>query len=443
MILYNRIRAARHRRSRFPVPHSTGALLAAFVLVAVASLQPQTARAGSAAPTEQWPVLALERVPGAYDYPVHLTNAGDGTGRLFVVEKSGLIRILDNGQPLSDPFLDIRDRVNDDCPECGLLSVAFPPDYDTGGYFFVYYTAAEDLADPEPGDNGLDSGNDTVVARFRTTTNPNRADPASEERILIRNQPFRNHNGGMIVFGPDGYLYVALGDGGGAGDPLNSGQTTDTLLGKILRLGVSHTGPYTIPADNPFFSTPGYLPEIWALGLRNPWRIAFDRLLGDLYIADVGQTQYEEVNHQPAGMGGQNYGWKIMEGLHCNDPDPCDQTGLTLPVHEYEHGADEVCYSITGGAVYRGAILHWHGVYFFADYCSGRIFGLRRNTGVWESTQLLNARLTITSFGEDEWGEIYIVGRDGSDPENAIGVVYRLIEAEAAYLPAILSLSAH
>ncbi len=386
-----------------------------------------------------WPAIALQPMPGSYVNPVHISNAGDTSARLFVVEKSGLIRIVRNGQALPDAFLDISDRVNSDCGECGLLSVAFPPDFESGGYFFVYYTAIEDVADPEPEDNGRDSGNDTVIARFRLSADPDRADPASEERILVRNQPYVNHNGGLLAFGPDGYLYAGLGDGGGGGDPLGNGQRTSTLLGKLLRLQVTSTGAYSIPSSNPFINSPSHRPEIWALGLRNPWRFAFDRQLGDLFIADVGQSEFEEVNHQSAASaGGQNYGWNIMEGAVCYDAATCDQTGLTLPVHQYGH-SEPPCSSVTGGTVYRGPRLAWRGVYFFADYCTGRIFGLRRSAGVWESAELLDTNISITSFGEDEAGELYLAGRAPDGTGESAGVVYRLAQSDIFFLPTLLN----
>lgn len=384
-------------------------------------------------------------MPGTYNTPVHLTHAGDGSGRLFVVEKAGTIRIIQDGQLLPDPFLDIRDRVNADCNECGLLSIAFPPGFENDGYFFVYYTATENVADPEPSDEGKESGNDTVVARFRLGADANQADLESEERILLRNQPYENHNGGLITFGPDGYLYVGLGDGGSSNDPLNNAQDPSTLLGKLLRLEVGATGTYTVPANNPFVDSPTHRPEIWATGLRNPWRYSFDRLTGDLYIADVGQNAYEEINRQPGdSSGGENYGWKIMEGAHCRPPqDDCDRQGLILPIHEYPHSTDP-CDSITGGNVYRGLNPEWQGIYFFADYCTGRISGLRPQGGQWEASQLLETAISISSFGEDRLGNLYVVGRGPDELGRRVGGVYRLIDparptSNALYLPSLLS----
>ena len=412
------------------------------LIACVVLLQPAIASGAPPAPGEtgegatDWPAVTLRRMPGEYQAPVHLTHAGDGSGRLFVVEKRGVVRIIQRGQTLAQPFLDISDRVNSECPECGLFSIAFPTDYATSGYFFASYTAKEDLADPEPTDKDNDSGNDSVIARFRLSSDPNRADAASEEPILIRNQPFRNHNGGQIAFGPDGYLYFGLGDGGQGGDPLNSGQSTDTLLGKMLRLEVGASGAYTVPVSNPFKDSTEYLPEIWATGLRNPWRFSFDRLTGDLYIADVGQGEHEEISFQPStSTGGENYGWNVMEGAHCYEADTCDQTGLTLPVHEYGRQPGN-CASVTGGFVYRGPYSNWQGVYFFADYCTGIISGLRRTSNTWLPNDLLNTEISITSFGEDEAGELYVVGIESNDQASA-GVVYQLTRPYALYLPSL------
>jgi len=327
-----------------------------------------------------------------------MVHAGDGSGRLFIVEKRGTIRIYQAGMLLERPFLDITGRVGSSASEQGLLGLAFHPSYASTGVFFVYYT---------------DRGGDTVVSRFSVTSDPNRADPASEMVVLSQAQPAANHNGGQVVFGPDGYLYVGLGDGGGAGDVFGNGQNLRTWLGKILRIDVSHSEPYAIPPDNPFVGSDRAQEEIWAWGLRNPWRFSFDRLTGDLYIADVGQNQYEEINVQAAGNpGGQNYGWPIMEGLHCFGAGPCDQAGLTLPVFEYDHS--QGC-SITGGYVYRGmAYPALQGVYFFGDYCSGRIWGMAQRSGVWQVAELAHEEIQLSSFGEDETGELFAVSLSGA-----------------------------
>lgn len=365
---------------------------------------------------DAWPGIALNLQASDLENPVHITHAGDGSGRLFVVEQAGRIRIIQNGALLATPFLDIIANVSC-CGERGLLSVAFPPDYASKQYFYVNYTREPDGA--------------TVIARYRVTTNANVADPDSAEPVLIIDQPFGNHNGGQLAFGPDGYLYIGMGDGGGSGDPDERAQDPDDLLGKLLRIDVeSGDTPYTIPPDNPYAQNPDFKGEIWALGLRNPWRFSFDRQTGDLYIADVGQGDYEEVNFQPsASTVGENYGWDIMEGRHCYPPSTtaCDQTGLILPVFEYDHFQGDR--SITGGYVYRGANYPaLQGIYFFADYISGRIWGLRPNAGAWEngdtwedSKELLDAPFLLSSFGEDQDGNLYL-----ADYSN--GRIYKVVD---------------
>jgi len=350
--------------------------------------------------------LALEPLVTGLDSPVYLTHAGDGSGRLFVVERPGTVRLLAAGTLLPAPFLDLRDRVGSGGLEQGLLSLAFHPNYPANGRFFVYYT-------------GLLG--QTVVSRFQVSDDPNRADPASETVLLTVDQPAQNHNGGLIVFGPDGYLYVGLGDGGAANDRFGNGQNLGSLLGALLRLEVDVGQPYGVPADNPFWGVAGARPEIWAYGLRNPWRFSFDRATGDLYVADVGQNQYEEVNIQPAGSaGGQNYGWPIMEGFHCFQSADCAAAGLTLPLAEYDH--NQGC-SITGGYVYCGvAYPSLTGAYFYGDYCSGRIWALSRQaSGNWENVEMLQTGLNISSFGQDERGELYVLHLNG-------GAVYQLVD---------------
>jgi len=254
----------------------------------------------------------------------------------------------------------------------------------------------------------------TVIARYRKTTDPGAADPNSEEILLVIAQPFANHNGGQLAFGPDGFLYIGMGDGGSGGDPQNNAQNPASLLGKMLRIDVeSSVVPYAIPATNPFVQIPGFRGEIWALGLRNPWRFSFDRQTGDLYIADVGQNLFEEVDFQPAGSaGGQNYGWKIMEGAHCFGDPACSSAGLILPVAEYGHGPE--C-SITGGFVYRGTTYpRMQGVYLYADFCSGRFWGLKRDGAVWQNALLLSEPHSISSFGEDEAGNLYAADLGGA-----------------------------
>jgi len=310
---------------------------------------------------------------------------------------------------LPSPFLDISAKLVC-CGEQGLLSVVFPPGFASKGYFYVNYTGipvAPAVVAP------------TVVARYRVSAgNANVADPASEEVILTIPQPFANHNGGQLAFGPDNNLYIGMGDGGSGGDPLNNGQTPGTLLGKLLRIDVeSGVQPYKIPPGNPFLLSAGYLPEIWALGLRNPWRFSFDRGTGDLYIGDVGQGNFEEIDFRPAGdPGGRNYGWNIMEGDSCYPPGTvgCNRTGLTLPVFVYDHALG--C-SVTGGHVYRGAAFpSLRGVYLFGDFCSGRIWGIRKNGAAWDNALLAdNTTLTITTFGEDESGNVYVVNYANGD----------------------------
>lgn len=271
--------------------------------------------------------------------------------------------------------------------------MAFPPEYAQKRYFYVNYT---------------DRDGDTVIARYRLSKYPDTADPASEEVLLKIEQPFSNHNGGMLLFGPDGFLYIGMGDGGAAGDPFNNSQKPGSLLGKMLRIDVeSGARPYAIPPDNPFVKTAGYRAEIWATGLRNPWRYAFDFATGGLYIADVGQNKYEEINFQPASSkGGENYGWSIMEGMHCYRSKRCDKKDLTMPVAEYNHSRG--C-SVTGGLVYRGRKAPaLKGAYIYGDYCSGRIWALRQNKDAWENELIAETGFAISTFGEDETGEMYV-----------------------------------
>ena len=354
-----------------------------------------------------WPQISLSAVAGGFTQPVHVTHAGDGSGRIFVVEQGGRIRILDNGVVLPVPFLDLASLNPPRLVaggEQGLLSVAFPPGFSSKGYFYVNYTRSGDGA--------------TVVARYRVSIgDANAADPASEEVVLTISQPFANHNGGQLAFGPDGYLYIGMGDGGSGGDPLNNGQAPGTLLGKLLRIDVeSGAAPYGIPPTNPFLGRTGYRPEIWALGLRNPWRFSFDRGTGDLYLGDVGQETVEEVDFQPAGdPGGRNYGWNIMEGDRCYPPGTvgCNRTGLALPAFVYDHSLG--C-SVTGGHVVRGSALpSLQGVYLFGDYCSGRIWGIRKNGAGWDNALLADTALNISTFGEDESGNVYVVNHASGD----------------------------
>ena len=385
---------------------------------------------GEPAADTAWPTIDSVLVAGGFDKPVHILHAGDGSGRLFIVEQPGEIKILHNDSSQSI-FLDISDRVRSTGNEEGLLSMAFPPAYgDSLPYFYVYYTQAD--------------GNN-VVSRFSTTGDPDVADAGSEKKILVLEHPiYSNHNGGQLVFGPDGYLYIATGDGGGGGDPQENAQNPASLLGKILRIetletqvskiegnfvlnfpllynsGSTEQSNYKIPPDNPFVGLPGYREELWALGLRNPWRISFDRQTGDMFIADVGQNRSEEVNFQPAAStGGENYGWNIMEGLDCYPNDPCDKSNLVLPVFTYPTSSG--C-SITGGFVYRGSVYPgMQGIYFAGDYCTGSIWGLQQSGINWDSSLLLVSGSWISTFGEDESGELFFADRQN-------GNIYRLIE---------------
>ncbi len=342
--------------------------------------------------------IRLVEVADGLDQPVYLTHAGDGSGRMFVVEQAGRVRVLREAGVATTPFLDISGIVRSG-GERGLLSVAFHPAYSRNGFFYLNYT---------------DRDGDTVVARYSVSRDAERGDPASAAQLISIGQPYGNHNGGQVAFGPDGYLYIGMGDGGWAGDPRDRAQNPRSLLGKMLRLDVDSSEPYAIPPDNPFAASNGAAPEIWALGLRNPWRFSFDRLTGDLYIGDVGQNKWEEIDSQPAGhRGGLNYGWRIMEGAHCFNPaSGCGRQGLTEPVHEYSQA--QGC-SVTGGYVYRGRTLaELAGTYVFADYCAGTIWGLSREAGGgWSRTTLLESGFAISSFGEDEEGALYVLDYSG------------------------------
>jgi len=345
--------------------------------------------------------VALQEVVSGLSFPLYLTAPVGDLARLFVVEKTGGIRVLKDGVLLPDPFLDLSAQVSSGS-EQGLLGLAFDPEYAVNGRFVVHYT---DLA-----------GN-TALSRFQVSADPDRADPASEQLILAATQPASNHNGGQVAFGPDGFLYLGLGDGGSSGDPEGRGQDLSELLGSILRIDMRTGDPYTVPADNPFVGNPNARPEVWSYGLRNPWRFSFDRANGDLYIADVGQSQLEEVDVSTAADGagrGVNYGWSIMEASRCFRGSECDRTGLTLPVLEYSH--QEGC-SITGGYVYRGsAIPAIQGHYFYSDFCQRWVRSFRYANGVaGEETSwpALSAGGTIVSFGEDAAGEMYILEAEG------------------------------
>jgi glucose/arabinose dehydrogenase len=363
-------------------------LVSSILVVSLAAL-------GASAARGQGPAIAIEAVvTSGVRQPLLVTHAGDGSGRLFVIEQPGLIRVIQDGALRPEPFLNITARVQSG-GERGLLGLAFHPAYRSNGRYYVNYTRV-----PDGG---------TIVAEYTVSQNPN-VSQQRERVLLFVPQPYPNHNGGMIAFGPDGFLYVGLGDGGSAGDPQNRAQNPGELLGKMLRIDVNRSDrglPYAIPADNPH-AAGGGRPEIFASGLRNPWRFSFDRRTGELWAADVGQHSWEEID---IVRRGGNYGWRIMEGNHCfNPPQGCPTAGLVPPVAEYATGKDGRC-SITGGYVYRGArIPSLVGTYVYGDYCSGEIFGLSGG----RAQLLVSSRLRITSFGEDEAGELYVAGHNGT-----------------------------
>ncbi len=361
---------------------------------------------GTPDPPEGTEPVALQQVASGLSFPLYLT-APAGDRRLFVVEKGGMIRVVKDGAVLASPFLDISAQVSGG-GEQGLLGLAFDPQYAASGRFVVHYT---DLA------------GDTRVAGFRVSSDPDVADPASEVLILAADQPFANHNGGQDLCGPDGYLYITLGDGGSADDPAGRGQSLSELLGSILRIDPLEGGGYAVPSDNPFVGTAGAPQEIWSYGLRNPWRISFDPATGDLYIADVGQRRWEEVNVSTAADGagrGLNFGWSVMEGPECFRDSPCPQEGLELPVVSYDHG--DGC-SITGGFVYRGAAIPaLRGHYFYSDYCGGWVRSFRFDNGAAADQFQWSALApggSVPGFGVDAAGELYVM--------SAQGVVFKIV----------------
>lgn len=373
------------------------------ISVPTSTTLPATA-APSPSPVATNPPAKVE-IPNPADYqwaqvvsglngPTDIKNAGDGSARLFILEQPGRIRILKDGQLLPAPFLDISARVGNDGSEQGLLGLAFHPKFAQNGYFFVNYT---------------DKDGNTHIARFTASADAASAD--SEKQILFAQQPFPNHNGGALAFGPDGYLYIGLGDGGSGGDPYGNAQSGNSLLGKILRIDVDSGDPYAIPADSPYAASGEVYKEIWANGLRNPWRFSFDHQTGDLWIGDVGQNQWEEIDFVPAGaLGGLNFGWNKMEATH-----PYNGSNLpefVAPVAEYPHGAE--C-SVTGGYVYRGAALPaWQGVYLYGDYCSGAIWGLASPPHGLQPVLLFQTGFKISTFGVDEAGELYVADYNGA-----------------------------
>ncbi len=352
--------------------------------------------------------IRLTTVATGFVNPLGMVAANDGSGRLFILEQRGTIRIIQNGSVVGTPFLDIQSRL-ETADEKGLLGMALHPQFAQNRRFFLNYTTRR-----------LTGGLQTVIAEYLVSTDPNRADPNSERILFTVNQPFDNHNGGQLSFGPDGFLYIALGDGGSGGDPLNNGQNLRTLLGKILRIDVNgNNGPngaYGIPGDNPFASGVNGEREIWAFGLRNPWRFSFDTSGGRLFAGDVGQDNFEEID---IIVRTGNYGWRTMEGAHCFNPaSGCSQTGLILPIAEYNHGEGR---AVIGGFVYRGtAIPQLQGLYIFGDLTSGTIWRLQETSpGTWMRSTLHSSGRTISSFGQDTAGELYVLDYDG-------GVVLRM-----------------
>jgi glucose/arabinose dehydrogenase len=370
-----------------------------FIVWALMMVQPVAAQAPISASAYR-----LTPIADGFNRPLYVTHAGDGSNRLFVVEQGGRILILKDGVKLQTPFLDISSIISPEAAsgsgysERGLLGLAFHPDYADNGVFYINYTDREGT---------------TIVARYLVSdSNPDLADPSSAAIVMTQPQPYRNHNGGHIAFGPDGYLYIGMGDGGSAGDPLGAGQDLNTLLGKLLRIDPGLDGGYTIPDDNPFVGSPNALPEIWAYGLRNPWRFSFDAQTGDLYMGDVGQNQWEEINFQPAdSRGGENYGWNFYEGRHPYSGLPAP-SNVVMPVAEYAHNLGV---SVTGGYVYRGErIPALQGYYIYGDFGWGTMWALRRDAaGVWQNTFLADTNHTISSFGEDENRELYLVNYTG------------------------------
>jgi glucose/arabinose dehydrogenase len=399
----------RHRHRRL------GAVLAAALCLAAAGSAPVLSRvaAPAAAPEPVPQALSTGQVQFKYllnglSAPVGIVNAGDGSGRLFIVQRSGIVRVVKNDKLQAGSFMNISTKVRVSS-EQGLLGLAFHPNFETNRRLFAYYTRSDRTI---------------VISRFLADPGLATVDEASEAVLLTIPHPtYDNHNGGQLAFGPDGYLYAAVGDGGGSGDPFNNGQDKGVLLGKLLRLDVNGTGAgpfdrYAIPPGNPFAGPVTGLDEIWDFGLRNPWRFGFDRATNALWIADVGQNVYEEVNREPAGTGGRNYGWDDMEGKHCFESG-CSTAGKTLPIAEYTHSFG--C-SVTGGYVYRGSTqLDLVGHYVLADYCSGRVWTIpAAGTAL---TYHRTVGLRITSFGESEAGELYAVDLAG-------GRLYRVVAPE-------------
>ena len=376
-----------------------------FVLILVScggsSSSPTTPPVQNPTPTPT-PALKLTTFVTGLVNPIDLQIADDNSGRMFVVEQAGRVRIISNGTLLPISFLDISGIVSSGLGELGLLGITFHPHYASDGRFYLNYTRTI-------------SGNvHTEITEYRVSAaNPNLADPASARVLLTVAQPFTNHKAGQLAFGNDGYLYFGLGDGGSGGDPNGNGQNTHALLGKMLRIDVDHMGtttPYAIPPDNPFANGVVGAPEIYAYGFRNPWRFSFDRPTGRLFVADVGQNLYEEID---LVENGKNYGWNVMEGNHCYNPASCTMTGLALPIFEYDH--TDGSSAVIGGYVYHGAIPGYAGTYIFGDLSSNKIWGLKENSDhTWTRTELISASLMLTTMGQDASGELYVVGYNGT-----------------------------
>lgn len=337
--------------------------------------------------------LQLETAAAGLNQPTSMADPGDG--RLYVTEKKGRIRLVQGGGVVLDPFLNLGGKLSKADSEDGLLGLAFHPGYSANGIFYVYYN---------------NNRQQSVLSRFTATSDHSRANASSETVLLTIDQPTPEHNGGGLKFGPDGYLYLSLGDGGGIHGEYYNAQSGATLHGTIIRIDVTSRTPYVVPSSNPFVGDPAFRDEIWVYGLRNPWSFSFDRATGDVYIADVGETEFEEVNVQSAGVSGLNYGWPDMEGRHCYRGPRCEQPGLTNPVYDYKH---DVGCAVVGGYVYRGREYPaLGGTYLFGDFCTGDIWGMQRVGGQWQVRLLANTGYRISAFGEDRGGELYVFGYD-------------------------------
>ena len=391
-----------------------------FLIVALIVLPAIGSAAAETRTTETSQALRVQTTVGGILAPTFVGAANDGSGRLFVAERQGRIRIVKNGVAQAEPFLDIVDKVESGYIEQGLFSIAFPPTEQPKSDFYVCYTSV--------------AGN-LVLARYRIDPgNPDRADRDSEEVVLQVEQPTFYHHGGQLAFGPlDGYLYMSTGDGKYNVPPSTAAQDMGSLLGKLLRIDVESTTPYAIPPTNPFVPNEQARPEIWALGFRNPWRFAFDPSTGDLYLGDVGQHTWEEINFLPgASAGGENFGWPIAEGKHCYPGTTCDMNGLTSPVIEYAH-SDRNC-SVVGGPVYRGQKYpQLDGLYFYGDTCTGKIWAAQRDNDVWSSTLVFDGDALITAMGVDEEGLLWMT-------DYTSNAIHQLVAAEWVYLPALLRL---